>query len=111
MKCQDCVHQTPLVVQGLKAHLPVQGTQVQSLVWEDSTCCEATKPISHNTEPELYELQLLSARAWSLGSATSEATVMRSHALRLESSPQLPQLEKAYLQYRRSSTAKNQMII
>ena len=53
MKCQDCVHQTPLVVQGIKVHLPVRGTQVQSLVWEDSTCCEATKPIFHNTEPKL----------------------------------------------------------
>ena len=33
-----------LVVQWLRVHLPVQGTQVQSLVWKDPTCHRATKP-------------------------------------------------------------------
>ena len=28
--------------------LPKQQTQVRSLVWEDPTCCEATKPMSCN---------------------------------------------------------------
>ena len=28
--------------------LPVQGTWVQSLVWEDPTCCGAAKPPHHN---------------------------------------------------------------
>ena len=37
-----------LVVQWLRIHLPVQGTWVPSLVWEDPTCCEATKPVHHN---------------------------------------------------------------
>ena len=37
-----------LVVQWLRVCLPVQGTQVQSLVREDSTCHRATKPVSHN---------------------------------------------------------------
>ena len=37
-----------LVVQWLEIHLPTQGTQVQSLVWEDSTCCGATKSLHHN---------------------------------------------------------------
>lgn len=27
---------------------PAQGTQVCFLVWEDSKCCEATKPVSCN---------------------------------------------------------------
>ena len=36
-----------LVVQWLRIHLPMQGTQVQSLVQEDSTCCRATKPMYH----------------------------------------------------------------
>lgn len=31
------------MVQQLKICLPVQGTPVQFLVWEDSTCIEATK--------------------------------------------------------------------
>ena len=30
---------TSLVVQWLRICLPMQGTRVQSLVWEDSTCC------------------------------------------------------------------------
>ena len=39
---------TPLVVQWLGIRLPMQGTWVQSLVLEDSTCCRATKPMCHN---------------------------------------------------------------
>ena len=34
---------TFLVVQWIRIHLPMQETQVQSLVWEDSTCHRATK--------------------------------------------------------------------
>ena len=40
--------QTSLAVQWLRIHLSVQGTWVQSLVWEDSTYHEATKPLYHN---------------------------------------------------------------
>ena len=32
----------------LRSYLAVQGTQVQSLIWEDSTCHGATKPEHHN---------------------------------------------------------------
>ena len=39
---------TSLVAQWLRIHLPMQGTWVQSLVWEDSTCHRATKPVRHN---------------------------------------------------------------
>ena len=39
---------TSLVVQWLRFCLPVQGTGVQSLVWEDSTCSGATNPLGHN---------------------------------------------------------------
>ena len=39
-----------LVVQWLRIHLPMQGTRVQSLVWEDSTCCGAVKPCTTTTE-------------------------------------------------------------
>ena len=39
---------TSLVVQWLRIHLPMQGTRVRALVWEDPTCCRATKPMSHN---------------------------------------------------------------
>ena len=36
------------VVQCLRIHLPMQGTQVRSLVQEDPTCCGATKLMCHN---------------------------------------------------------------
>ena len=37
-----------LVAQGLRIRLPVQGTQVRSLVREDPTCRGATKLLRHN---------------------------------------------------------------
>ena len=37
-----------LVAQWMKIHLPMQETQVQSLVQEDPTCLGATKPMYHN---------------------------------------------------------------
>ena len=39
---------TSLVAQWLRIRLPVQGTRVRALVWEDPTCCRATKPACHN---------------------------------------------------------------
>ena len=36
------------MVQGLRIRLPTQGTWVLSLVWEDPTCCRATKPMHQN---------------------------------------------------------------
>ena len=38
---------TSLVVRWLRIRLPMLGTQVRSLIWEDPTCRRATKPI-HN---------------------------------------------------------------
>ena len=37
-----------LVVQWLRIYLPMQGTRVRALVWEDPTCRGATRPLSHN---------------------------------------------------------------
>ena len=37
-----------LVAQWLRIRLPMQGTRVQALVWEDPTCRGATKPMRHN---------------------------------------------------------------
>ena len=39
---------TSLVAQWLRICLPMQGTQVRSLVQEDPTCHGATKPASHS---------------------------------------------------------------
>ena len=37
-----------LVAQWLRICLPMQGTRVRALIWEDPTCCRATGPVSHN---------------------------------------------------------------
>ena len=37
-----------LVAQRLRICLPMQGTRVRALVWEDPTCHGATKPVHHN---------------------------------------------------------------
>ena len=39
---------TSVAIQWLSIHLPMQGTWVQSLVWEDSTCHRETKPTYHD---------------------------------------------------------------
>ena len=39
---------TSLVVQWLRIHLPVRGTWIPSLIWEDPPCRGATKPVCHN---------------------------------------------------------------
>ena len=39
---------TSLVVQWLRICLPMHGTWVRALVWEDLTCCGAAKPMRHN---------------------------------------------------------------
>ena len=45
---QESLSQASLVVKWLRIHLPMQRTQVQSLVREDTTHHGATKPMSHN---------------------------------------------------------------
>ena len=40
-----------LVVQWLRICLPMQGTLVRSLVWEDSTAMEELSPLAATTEP------------------------------------------------------------
>ena len=37
-----------LVAQWLRVCLPMQGTRVRALVWEDPTCHGAARPVSHN---------------------------------------------------------------
>ena len=41
------IERASLVAQWLRVCLPMQGTWVRSLVWEDSTCHGASKPMSH----------------------------------------------------------------
>ena len=45
---KDCVAWASLVAQWLRICLPMQGTWVWALVWEDPTCRRAAKPVRHN---------------------------------------------------------------
>ena len=107
-----------LVAQWLRIRLPMQGTQVWSLVREDPTCHGATKPMHHNywacaPEPACHNywarvLQLLKPGHLEPVPAT------RSHrnekpVHRTKSSPRSPQLEKARAQQGRPNTAKNKL--
>ena len=47
--CQERKNQgASLVVQWLRVLMPMQGTRVRSLVWEDPECCRAPEPVRHN---------------------------------------------------------------
>ena len=74
----------------------MQGTWVQSLVWEDSSCC--TKPISHNYwtyMPRAHALQQEKSLQW-------EACTPQ-----LESNPQSLQLENACTPQQRPSSVQS----
>ena len=45
---QELQCRASLVAQWLRICLPMQGTRVRALVWEDPTCRRATRPVSHN---------------------------------------------------------------
>ena len=45
---KSCTTWASLVAQWLRICLPMQGTRVRALVWEDPTCRGATGPVSHN---------------------------------------------------------------
>ena len=101
---------TSVVAQWLRIHLPMQGTRIRALLWEDPTCCGATKPVRHNywvraLEPTCHTYWSPSAQ--SPCSATREATAMRIPRTARKSSPRSPQLEKARMQQRRPNAAKN----
>ncbi|KAJ8790493.1 hypothetical protein J1605_004466 [Eschrichtius robustus] len=95
-----CTNRASLVAQWLRICLPMQGTRVRALVWED--------PRSHVPRSSwAREPQLLSLRVWSLCSATREAAILRGPRTVMKSGPRLPQLERALAQKRRPNTAIN----
>ena len=111
---------TSLAAQRLRIRLPMQGTQVQSLVREDPTRHGATKPMRHNYWA--CALQPVSHNYWSPRATTTEAcaprartlqqreaTAMRSPCTAMKSSSRSPQLEKACAQ-QRPNAAKNKLI-
>ena len=89
--------QASLVAQWLRVCLPMQGTRVRALVWEDPTCRGATGPVSHNY--------------WACASGACapqrEAAIVRGPRTAMKSGPRLPQLEKALAQKRRPNIAIN----
>ena len=76
------------MVQWLGGCLPMQGTWVQSLVWEDFMCTEATAEPVH-LEPTLR---------------TREATTIRSPRTSVKSILHFPQRVKARVQQQRPRT-------
>ena len=46
-KTLEMGYRASVVAQWLGIHLPMQGTWVRALVWEDPTCHGATKPVRH----------------------------------------------------------------
>ena len=86
------------MAQWLRICLPVRGTRVRALVWEDPACRGAAGA---------REPQLLSLRVWGLCSATGEAAIVRGPRTAMRSGPRLPQLGKALEQKRRPNTAIN----
>ena len=69
------------MVQWLRIGLPMQGTQVQPLAWEDSTCYKAAKPTRHSHRSPCAQ--------------TPCSTATGAMAPQLESSPCFLQLERA----------------
>ena len=86
---------TEPVVQWLRIFLPMLGTWIQSLVWEDPTCHRATQPVHHSY--------------WS-PRAAMEAAPGRSPCTTRKSSPCLPKLETARVQQRRPSVARKKVL-
>ena len=88
--CQERKSQgASLVVQWLRVLMPMQGTRVPSLVWEDPKCCRAPEPVRHNYRAHAPRRPC---------SATTEATRGGNPHTSTKSSPHLPQLEKACVQ-------------
>ena len=90
-------YRASLVAKWLRICLPMQGTRVRALVWEDPTCRGATRPVSH--------------KCWACASGACapqrEAATVRGPRTAMKSGPHLPQLEKALAQKRRPNTAIN----
>ena len=104
-----------LVVQWLRIRLPMQGTWVQALVWEDPTCHGATKPMHHNYWA--CALEPASHNYWACMPQLLKLTCLepvlhkRSHRSekpmhRNEEQPPLT-ATKAYAQQQRPNAAKN----
>ena len=98
---KNSIRRASLVAQWLRICLPMQGTRVRALVWEDPTCHGATRPVSHNY--------------WACASGACAPQQERprqweARAPRWRVAAGSPQLEKALAQKRRPNTAINKLI-
>ena len=82
-----------LVTQWWRIYLPVQENMSSSLVWEDPTCCGATKPTSCNSWAQV--LQLLKSSLAERALQQEKPLQWEARAPQLESSPHSMQLEKS----------------
>ena len=71
---------TFLVAQWLRGCLPMQGTRVQSLVWEDLTCWGAAKPMCHNYWSRCLEPVLSNQRSNCDEKSFSSPSSVQSHS-------------------------------
>ena len=114
-------HDTWLVAQWLRIHLPVQETWVWSLIQEDLTCHRAIKLVHHNywtcaLEPggrnySAHMLQVLKpCTLESKRSATREATATRSPYITTREWLPLTATSEEPVQQQRPSTAKKLLL-
>ena len=112
---RKAINRAFLVVQGLRNHLPMQRTQVQSLVWEDATCHGANKPMYHNYwacvlgagGPPLLSPRTTATEACRPGAcAPQEEPLQWEACTATKSNPCSPQTEKAHMQQRRQAQPK-----
>ena len=102
-----------LVAQWWRIHLPVQETQVRSLVQEDPTCCRAARPMCHN-----FGACALEPGSCSYWSSSALEPVLRNKGScwdekpshHTEESPLLDTAREKPVQQLRSSTAKNEYL-
>ena len=77
---------TSLVVQWVRIHLPVEGTWIQSLIREDSSCLRTSKPMRHNYWT--WALGRKSHNCWAPELELLKHVPSRAHAPKQEEPPQ-----------------------
>ena len=89
----------------------MQGTPVQSLVWEEPTCHRTAEPVRHNHWSMLWSPQAATTEARMPGACASKQEKplqWEAGALPWRVVPACHKLEKACMQQRRPTIAKNQ---
>ena len=99
---------TSLVTQWIRISLPMQGTWIRSLIWEDPTCTWETKPMSHSywvPGSRAHEPQILKAACLE-PVLCNKNHGMSSPCSEVSSNPHSLQPEKACMQQRRPRATK-----